>query len=112
MFNLPWSLSTVDIKNLFGQCGTVTDVEIIKTKDGKSREFAFVTMASGEEAQAAIDKLDSHWIPDDMEFQSGDMPNYTTSDGSVKIQKNSEVRLKIIGTPVNATEICLRATFT
>lgn len=22
-------------------------------------------------------------IPDDMEFQSGDMPNYTTSDGSV-----------------------------
>jgi len=24
-------------------------------------------------------------IPDDMEFQSGDMPNYTTSDGSVRI---------------------------
>ena len=24
-------------------------------------------------------------IPDDMEFQSGDMPNYTTSDGSVCI---------------------------
>jgi len=22
-------------------------------------------------------------IPDDMEFQSGDVPNYTTSDGSV-----------------------------
>lgn len=22
-------------------------------------------------------------IPDDMEFQAGDMPNYTTSDGSV-----------------------------
>ncbi|URD89521.1 DNA-directed RNA polymerase II [Musa troglodytarum] len=44
-------------------------------------------------------------IPDDMEFQSGDMPNYTTSDGSVKIQKDSEVRLKIIGTRVDATEI-------
>lgn len=73
-----------------------------------------------------------------MEFQSGDMPNYTTSDGSVcfsfnlfieeklrliswfckckleidvlgflqvKIQKDSEVRLKIIGTRVDATEI-------
>ncbi|KAK9922672.1 hypothetical protein M0R45_031127 [Rubus argutus] len=36
---------------------------------------------------------------------SGDMPNYTTSDGSVKIQKDSEVRLKIIGTRVDATEI-------
>ncbi|KAJ8559512.1 hypothetical protein K7X08_003570 [Anisodus acutangulus] len=44
-------------------------------------------------------------IPDDMEFQSGDVPNYTTSDGSVKIQKESEVRLKIIGTRVDATEI-------
>ncbi|KAJ8535593.1 hypothetical protein K7X08_023313 [Anisodus acutangulus] len=44
-------------------------------------------------------------IPDDMEFQSGDVLNYTTSDGSVKIQKESEVRLKIIGTRVDATEI-------
>ncbi|XP_054824020.1 29 kDa ribonucleoprotein A, chloroplastic [Prosopis cineraria] len=60
VFNLPWSLSAVDIKNLFGQCGTVTDVEIIRSKDGKSRGFAFITMASGEEAEAAIDKFDSH----------------------------------------------------
>ncbi|KAJ0052077.1 hypothetical protein Pint_03449 [Pistacia integerrima] len=59
VFNLPWSFSVVDIKNLFGQCGAVTDVEIIKHKDGKSRNFAFVTMASGEEAQAAVDKLDT-----------------------------------------------------
>ncbi|WZZ90168.1 hypothetical protein YC2023_118747 [Brassica napus] len=44
-------------------------------------------------------------IPDDTEFQAGDMPNYTTSDGSVKIQKECEVRLKIIGTRVDATEI-------
>ncbi|KAJ7953445.1 29 kDa ribonucleoprotein, chloroplastic [Quillaja saponaria] len=62
VFNLPWSLSVVDIKNLFGQCGTVTDVEIIKQKNGKSRGYAFVTMASGEEALAVIDKFDSHEI--------------------------------------------------
>ncbi|KAF9622978.1 hypothetical protein IFM89_035693 [Coptis chinensis] len=49
--------------------------------------------------------VSNHLIPDDMEFQSGDIPNYTTSDGSVKIQKESEVRLKIIGTRVDATEI-------
>ncbi|XP_006654370.2 DNA-directed RNA polymerase II subunit RPB7 [Oryza brachyantha] len=49
--------------------------------------------------------VSNHLIPDDMEFQSGDVPNYTTSDGSVKIQKDSEVRLKIIGTRVDATEI-------
>ncbi|KAF7129236.1 hypothetical protein RHSIM_Rhsim10G0155000 [Rhododendron simsii] len=49
--------------------------------------------------------VSNHLIPDDMEFQSGDMPNYTTSDRSVKIEKESEVRLKIIGTRVDATEI-------
>lgn len=27
--NLPWSLTVVDIKNLFGECGTVTDVEVL-----------------------------------------------------------------------------------
>ncbi|KAH7578624.1 hypothetical protein JRO89_XS01G0406600 [Xanthoceras sorbifolium] len=59
VFNLPWAFSVADIKNLFVQCGTVVDVEIIKHKDGKNRNFAFVTMASGEEAQAAIDKFDA-----------------------------------------------------
>jgi DNA-directed RNA polymerase subunit E'/Rpb7 len=49
--------------------------------------------------------LSPQLIPDDMEFQAGDMPNYTTSDGSVKIQKECEVRLKIIGTRVDATAI-------
>ncbi|KAF8032556.1 hypothetical protein BT93_D1460 [Corymbia citriodora subsp. variegata] len=57
--NLPWSLSVEDIKSLFGQCGTVKDVEIIKQKDGRSRGYAFVTMSSGEEAQAVVDKFDS-----------------------------------------------------
>ncbi|XP_062073598.1 28 kDa ribonucleoprotein, chloroplastic isoform X2 [Humulus lupulus] len=55
--NLPWSLTVVDIKELFGSCGTVSDVEIIKQENGKSRGFAFVTMSSGEEAQAAIEKF-------------------------------------------------------
>ncbi|XP_009778082.1 28 kDa ribonucleoprotein, chloroplastic [Nicotiana tabacum] len=60
VLNLPWSLTVPDIKTLFAESGIVEDVEIIKTKDGKNRGFAFVTMSSGEEAQAAIDKLDSY----------------------------------------------------
>nr|AFK48727.1 unknown [Lotus japonicus] len=59
VFNLPWSMSAADIKDLFGQCGTVTDVEIIRGKDGRGKGYAFVTMASGEEAQAAVDKFDT-----------------------------------------------------
>ncbi|XP_026392284.1 DNA-directed RNA polymerase II subunit RPB7 isoform X2 [Papaver somniferum] len=58
----------------------------------------------GEILEAVVTMVNK-LIPDDMEFQSGDIPNYTTSDGSVKIQKDSEVRLKIIGTRVDATEI-------
>ncbi|XVF13640.1 hypothetical protein REPUB_Repub08aG0225100 [Reevesia pubescens] len=62
VLNLPWAFTVADIKDLFGQCGNVKDVEIIKQKDGRSRNFAFVKMASGEEAQAAVDKLDSYEV--------------------------------------------------
>lgn len=36
------------------------DVQIIKQKNGKNRGFAFVTMASPEEANAAIEKFNSY----------------------------------------------------
>ncbi|ERN01107.1 RNA-binding protein CP33, chloroplastic [Amborella trichopoda] len=58
--NLPWTFSANDLRNLFGQCGAVKDVDIIKHKNGKSRGFAFITMDSTEEAVAAIDKFDSY----------------------------------------------------
>lgn len=60
VLNLPWSLSVDDIKKIFGECGTVSDVEFIKEKDGRNKGFAFVTMSSGEEAQAVVDKFDSY----------------------------------------------------
>nr|KAJ0219302.1 hypothetical protein LSAT_V11C300108320 [Lactuca sativa] len=61
VLNLPWSFSVADIKNLFGECGTVADIEIIKREDGK-RGFTFITMSSGEEAMAVIKKFDSHFL--------------------------------------------------
>ncbi|KAH9705036.1 putative chloroplast RNA binding protein [Citrus sinensis] len=51
-----------EIKNLFAPCGTVVDVEIIKHKGGKNRNFAFVTMASPEEAQAAVNQFDTQEV--------------------------------------------------
>ncbi|MED6192541.1 hypothetical protein PIB30_011068 [Stylosanthes scabra] len=57
--NLPWSLSPADINSLFSQCGTVTDVEMIKKKEGGLTGFAFITMSSPQEAQAAIHKFHS-----------------------------------------------------
>ncbi|KAK7366947.1 hypothetical protein VNO80_08950 [Phaseolus coccineus] len=58
--NLSWSLSPADIKGIFAQCGTVTDVEIIRNRKGRHMGYAFVTMDSGEEAQVAVDKFDSY----------------------------------------------------
>ncbi|CAN7114760.1 unnamed protein product [Brassica rapa subsp. narinosa] len=49
--------------------------------------------------------VSNHCIPDDMEYQAGDMPTYTKSDGSVRIQEDCEVRLKVFGFSIDATEI-------
>ncbi|GMJ16064.1 hypothetical protein HRI_005275600 [Hibiscus trionum] len=62
VLNLPRDYTDADIKHIFAQYGNVKDVEVIKEKDGKSRNFWFVTMASGEEAQAAVDSLNSHEV--------------------------------------------------
>ncbi|XP_042448160.1 29 kDa ribonucleoprotein, chloroplastic-like [Zingiber officinale] len=58
--NFPWDMSAPQIEELFGQCGTVKGVEIIKQKNGSTRGYGFVTMASGEDARAAVEKLDSY----------------------------------------------------
>ncbi|GAB2273065.1 hypothetical protein Dimus_007873 [Dionaea muscipula] len=57
--NLPYTTTPIEIKNLFSQCGTVKRVNFAKTKDGKNRGYAFVTMGTREEADAAIEKLNS-----------------------------------------------------
>ncbi|XP_048605301.1 DNA-directed RNA polymerase II subunit 7-like [Brassica napus] len=50
----------------------------------------------------------NHEMPDGMEYQAGDMPNYTSSDASVRIQKECEVLLKITTVSFVANEIfCL-----
>jgi RNA recognition motif-containing protein len=61
--NLPFASTAQDLEALFGQVGTVSVVEIIFDKfTGRSRGFAFVTMANGEEAQQAVEKFHGHQI--------------------------------------------------
>ncbi|KAI3905036.1 hypothetical protein MKX01_017282 [Papaver californicum] len=60
--NIPWTVSVADMKSLFGECGTVTDVEIIKQRDGRNRGFAFITMSTGEEARDVINKFNGYEI--------------------------------------------------
>ena len=56
--NLPFAATAQDLQNLFSQAGTVASVDLIFDKfTGRSRGFAFISMATPEEAQAAIQKF-------------------------------------------------------
>lgn len=56
--NLSFNTTEIAIQDLFSQCGAVSEVMLMQDKfTGRSRGFAFVTMASDSEAQAAVDQL-------------------------------------------------------
>ncbi len=56
--NLSFQTTEVAIRDLFAQSGTVTSDSIVADKfTGKSRGFAFVEMASSEEANQSIAAL-------------------------------------------------------
>jgi len=53
--NLPWSIDSAKLQELFSQAGTVVSAKVISDKfSGRSRGFGFVEMASEEDAQKAI----------------------------------------------------------
>ena len=57
---LPYSATQEELTDLFAAHGTVASVNIISDKfTGQSRGFGFVEMSSQDEAQAAIDALNS-----------------------------------------------------
>ena len=56
--NLSFETSELELQDLFSTCGPVTEVNIITDKfTQKPRGFAFVTMATPEGAQAAVQQL-------------------------------------------------------
>ncbi len=58
--NLPFSFSENSLKDLFSPYGTVESVKLVTdTFDGRSKGFAFVEMATEDEANAAIQGLNS-----------------------------------------------------
>ena len=53
--NLSYELTEDDLKQAFGEFGTVASVKIIMDRyTGRSKGFGFVEMANAEEANAAI----------------------------------------------------------
>ncbi len=59
--NLPYETTDDDLRDLFGQHGTVQSVNIISDRDsGRSKGFGFVIMDDAAAAQNAIKALDGH----------------------------------------------------
>ena len=56
--NLPYSVTELDLRDLFSALGTVTDAKIITDREtGRPRGFGFVEMSSDDEARKAIEEL-------------------------------------------------------
>ena len=56
--NLPFSVDSAKLGEIFSQAGTVGDVQVVMDRmTGRSRGFAFVEMSSDEETAKAIETL-------------------------------------------------------
>lgn len=54
--NLDYNVTSDQLKELFGQAGTVVDAVVISDRySGRSKGFGFVEMSNEEEAKKAID---------------------------------------------------------
>ena len=59
--NLPFDTGESDLQDLFAQAGTVDTVKVMRDMaTGRARGFAFVEMASDDDAQKAITDFHEH----------------------------------------------------
>ena len=58
--NLPYETGETELQELFARAGTVETVRVMRDMaTGRARGFAFVEMSTDEEAQKAIDELNT-----------------------------------------------------
>ena len=61
--NLPYETGETELQELFGQFGSVDSARVMRDMaTGRARGFAFVEMATDEQAQTAAAKLNGHQL--------------------------------------------------
>ena len=61
--NLPYETGEAELQELFAGCGNVDTVRVMRDMaTGRARGFAFVEMATDDEARAAITQLNAHQL--------------------------------------------------
>ena len=61
--NLPYTVDSSELEQMFGAHGQVVSAQIINDRDtGRSKGFGFVEMSSDEEASDAIQKLNGQSV--------------------------------------------------
>jgi RNA recognition motif-containing protein len=61
--NLPYETQEQDLESLFGQAGQVETVTVMRDRvTGRARGFAFVEMASDDDALKAITQFNGHQL--------------------------------------------------
>jgi cold-inducible RNA-binding protein len=61
--NFPYDTSDQDLQDLFAGAGSVESVNLMRdVATGRARGFAFVEMATDQEAQIAIDKFNNYGL--------------------------------------------------
>jgi RNA recognition motif-containing protein len=92
--NLEYSTTNEDLEKLFSSEGTVLDVKVIRTLEGKSKGFGFVEMETEEEANKAMEKYNKSVFKDRTIFVSEARPmlngNSRRVRGRYRSDKKSE----------------------
>ncbi|MEW6569778.1 MAG: RNA-binding protein [Nitrospirota bacterium] len=89
--NISFKATEEDVRNLFSQMGEVVSVKLIKdTATGRLRGFGFVEMASNEDAQRAIAKLNGNDFMDRSLVVNEAKPQEKREKGSGKWRGSSK----------------------
>ena len=76
-----------------------------QTAAQQSRGVFLLQMGFFAEAGPVQVFVSNHLIPEDFAFAATDEPCFVSADEAVRIIQGAEVRLRIVGTRVDATEI-------